>query len=310
MAKIAQTLYSQLKEHGYEGRLVSIQYLHALQEEIETGYRRGLFDEEFYQERLTGFAFNPPDSLPDASSLIVVAVPQPQVRITFTWGGERVPLIVPPTYLHWRETDKQVEDLLAEVLGPQGYRVAQAALPKKLLAVHSGLGTYGRNNICYMDGMGSFHRLVAFYSDLSCQEDNWRELRMMESCQKCSACLRHCPTGAITAERFLLRAERCIAFRNEKPGDVPFPAWLDPSWDDCLVGCLHCQRVCPQNKDFLEWVEEGAEFSTEETALLLQGVALERLPIETVKKLQRCDLVDLLDVIPRNLGALFDRDRL
>ncbi|MGQ9600635.1 MAG: 4Fe-4S double cluster binding domain-containing protein, partial [Anaerolineae bacterium] len=258
MAKIAQTLYSQLEERGYKGRLASIQHLRALQEEIEANYGRGLFDEEFYQERLTGFAFNPPDSLPDARSLIVVAVPQPQMRVTFTWKGKQVPLIVPPTYLHWQETDKQVEDLLVEILGPQGYRVAQAALPKKLLAVHSGLGTYGRNNICYVDGMGSFHRLVALYSDFPCQEDDWQELRMMESCQKCSACLHHCPTGAITAERFLLQAERCLTFCNEKPGDVPFPTWIDSSWINCLVGCLHCQRVCPQNKDFLEWVEEGA----------------------------------------------------
>jgi epoxyqueuosine reductase len=304
---MVQALYTQLEERGYKGRLVSIQYLRALQGEIEASYRLGLFDEEFYQERLTEFKFSPPDSLPEARSLIVVAVPQPQIRVTFTWNEARVSLIVPPTYLHWRETDKRVEQLLAGVLRAQGYRVAQAALPKKLLAVHSGLGTYGRNNICYVDGMGSFHRLVALYSDFPCQEDNWQELRMMESCQNCSACLRHCPTGAITADRFLLHAERCLTFRNEKPGDVPFPTWLDPSWHNCLVGCMYCQRVCPQNKEFLGWVEEGAEFSAEETALLLQGAAFERLPTETVKRLQRFDLIDLLDVIPRNLGAFLDR---
>jgi len=70
---------------------------------------------------------------------------------------------------------------------------------------------------------------------------------------------------------------------------------------------MYCQRVCPQNKEFLGWVEEGAEFSAEETALLLQGAAFERLPTETVKRLQRFDLIDLLDVIPRNLGAFLDR---
>jgi epoxyqueuosine reductase len=303
MAVTAQALYSQLEERGYKGRFVSIQYLRALQEEIEASYRLGLFDEEFYQERLTGFQFSPPDSLPDARTLIVVAVPQPQIRITFAWQGKRVPLLAPPTYLHWRETDRQVEELLAGVLRPQGYHVAPVVLPKKLLAVHSGLGTYGRNNICYVEGMGSFHRLVAFYSDFPCQEDSWQELKMMESCQKCSACLRHCPTGAITADRFLLHAERCLTFRNEKPGDVPFPAWLDPTGHNCLVGCMYCQRVCPQNKEFLERIEEGAEFSTEETAFLLQGVAFDQLPLETAKKLEQNDLVDLLDVLPRNLRA-------
>ena len=98
---------------------------------------------------------------------------------------------------------------------------------------------------------------------------------MMDLCQKCTACLRHCPTGAITSERFLLRAERCITFHNEEPSDVPFPAWLDASWHNCLVGCLHCQSICPENKDYLAWVGEGAKFSAEETALLVEGVPLD-----------------------------------
>jgi formate hydrogenlyase subunit 6/NADH:ubiquinone oxidoreductase subunit I len=50
---------------------------------------------------------------------------------------------------------------------------------------------------------------------------------------------------------------------------VPFPAWVDPVWRNCLVGCMICQRACPEKKEFLGWIEEGAEFSKEETALLL-----------------------------------------
>ena len=307
MMDMVQALDLQLAERSYQGRLMSVQHLDTLQTEVQAHYQSGLFDEEFYQECLTAFAFTLPGDLPDARSLLVVAVPRPQTRLIFTWNQDRVSVLVPPTYLHWRKTVKQVEEVVMGVLGQHGYRLAPAVLPKKLLAVHSGLGAYGRNNICYVDGMGSFHQLVAFYSDLPCQEDHWQELRMMESCQKCSACLCYCPTGAITADRFLLRAERCLTFLNEKPGDVSFPTWLDPSWHECLVGCLHCQRECPQNQDFLEWVEEGEEFSAEETALLLQGAALERLPAATVEKLQRCDLVDVLDVIPRNLGVLLDQ---
>jgi epoxyqueuosine reductase len=298
-----EELFSQLKERGYQGRILSIQHLGDLQEEIEGRYRQGLFDEEFYQEWLTGFAFSPPDSLPEARSMIVVAVPQPQTRVTFTWNGEPVRFIIPPTYFE-QGTEKRVRELLARVLGLAGYRVAEAILPKKLLAVRSGLAAYGKNNISYVPGMGSFHGLVVVYSDLPAQEDHWRKPQMMEICRNCSACLRHCPVGAITSERFLLRAERCITFHNEKPGDVPFPAWIDPSWHNCLVGCLHCQRVCPQNKEFLHWVEERVEFSQEETALLLQGVALDQLPPATAKKLEQSDVVELLDVLPRNLGVL------
>jgi epoxyqueuosine reductase len=301
-------LVSQLEERGYKARIASIQYLHELQEGIEGYYRQDLIDAELYREYLIPFTFSPPESLPEAKSLIIVAVPQPQIRVTFNWNGKPIPVIVPPTYLHSEKIDKQVEDLIAEVLGAQGYRVTQAVLPKKLLAVHSGLGAYGKNNICYVEGMGSFHRLAAFYSDFPCQEGHWQELRMMEACQRCSACLRRCPTGAITSERFLLHAERCITFRNEKPGDVPFPAWLDPSWHNCLVGCLDCQRICPQNRDVLQWIEGGAEFSQQETALFLERVPFNQLPTPTVKKLEHFDLIEYLDLFPRNLRVFFERD--
>jgi epoxyqueuosine reductase len=297
------TLLHQLDEKGCKGRGVPIRHLRDLQEEIEDRHRQGLFDEEFYQECLTGFKFNPPDGLPEVRSLILVAVPQPQIRFTFTWNGEAISLVVPPTYLHWKKTEQHARDLVAGIVGAQGYRVAQGRLPEKLLAARSGLGAYGRNNVCYVDGLGSFHRLVALVSDLPCPEDTWQEARMLECCQKCQACMRACPSGAIAAERFLLHAERCITFRNEKPSSVPFPAWVDPAWHNCLVGCMTCQQVCPENKEFLEWVEDGAEFSQEETALLLEGVTPDRLPAPLAEKLRRWDLVDLLDVIPRNLGV-------
>ena len=133
---------------------------------------------------------------------------------------------------------------------------------------------------------------------------------MMERCQNCSACIRKCPSGAIpsaTSERFVLHAERCITFHNEKAGDAPFPAWLDPSWHSCLVGCLECQRICPENKDFLEWVEEGADFSEEETALVLEGVPHDQLPAETVAKWKKLGLAEDYDIFPRNLGVFLKR---
>jgi epoxyqueuosine reductase len=301
-------LLKALEEQGYLGRVVPVQHVKDLREDIEGRHRSGAFDEAFYRERLTGFAFGPPESLPGASSLIVVAVRQPQIRFTFTWNRRHIPVIVPPTYLHWQQTDRQIEETLAALLEPEGYHVAPALLPKKLLAVRSGLAEYGRNNITYVPRLGSFHRLAVFYSDLPREEeeDDWREPVMMAPCETCRACLRRCPSGAITEERFLLRAERCIVFHNEQPGEVPFPSWMDSSWHNCLVGCMLCQSICPADKDVLGWIEDGAEFSSRETAGLVAGASLDELPAETVRKLDEHDLGDLLDVLPRNLSALFD----
>jgi epoxyqueuosine reductase len=170
--------------------------------------------------------------------------------------------------------------------------------------VRSGLAAYGKNNVTYVPGMGSFHGLVAAYTDLPVAEDDWREPQMMERCRDCEACLRRCPAGAITAERFLLHAERCITFHNEKPAGIPFPPWIDPAWHNCLMGCLHCQWACPENKDARHCVEDGVTFSQAETELLLGGAPLERIPADTLLKMQRVHLDLWVDIIPRNLGAL------
>jgi epoxyqueuosine reductase len=282
-----------------------IQHLRDLQEEIEGRYREGQFNEEFYQERLTSFVFNPPPDFLKAKSIIVVSVPQPQIQHIFNWRGETKSLIVPPTYSTY--PNKEVEALLSKTLVPQGYQVAPSALPLKLLAARSGLGSYGKNNICYVPGMGSFHRLMAFYSDLPCYEDSWQEAQMMETCEDCSACLNNCPTGAISSERFLLHAERCITYHNEKPVNIPFPQWINSSWHNSLVGCMHCQSVCPENADLMQWIEQGAEFTKEETALLLQGVPLDQLPAETAKKIKDLEVTEYFEVLPRNLVVLLNK---
>lgn len=295
-----------LEERGYKGAVVPIQRLNDLQREIDRCYTEGLLDEEFYQESLRLFLFAPPDSLPQPSSLIVVAVPRPQFRIVFSWRNKRFPVLVPSYYLRWRETERQLEEALRQLVLPSGHRFARATLPIKILAVSSGLGTYGRNNICYVPGMGSFHRLWAFYSDMVCRSDSWQDARLLQACEECSACLRRCPTGAIAQERVLLRAERCITFHNERSGDIPFPRWMDPCWHNALIGCSHCQTVCPINRDFTARIEPGEEFSEEETALLLEGSPTEELLPATLKKLQRMDLVDWYDLLPRNLSALLN----
>jgi hypothetical protein len=48
-----EELFSQLEERGHKGRIVSIQHLGDLKEEIEGHYRQGMFDEEFYQTWIT-----------------------------------------------------------------------------------------------------------------------------------------------------------------------------------------------------------------------------------------------------------------
>ena len=130
---------------------------------------------------------------------------------------------------------------------------------------------------------------------------------MTATCDQCKACLHSCPTGAIDPDRFLLHTERCLTLHNEEPQHVPFPQWVDPSWHNCLVGCLECQRVCPENGEVKDWIVGDEVFSEEETALLLDGVAIDELPSATAAKVIRLDLTDLLEFLPRNLSALLSK---
>lgn len=306
MENCADELLSQLEEHDYQGRIVSISHLHELKEEITGRLNQGSFDEEFYKLRLTFFDFSTPEALPLARSIIVAAVPRPQAQATFKYEDIRRDLILPPTYVAYEQTKNHVAELLTDVLEKKGYSVASTALPLKLLAARSGLSEYGRNNITYVSGMGSFFQLVAFYSDMPCKEDSWREAKMMKRCENCQACRLSCPTGAISTDRFLLHAERCIVFHNEKKGNIPFPHWINPSWHNSLYGCLFCQRACPEDKPFLNWIGEREEFSQEDTELLLKGQLLNSLPSSTLQKLRNLDLADpdSLDNLPRNMRVL------
>ena len=72
-----EEVFSRLAKHGYRGRIVSIQHLHELREEIEGRNIQGQFDKGFFQDCLARFDFRVPDSLPEAKSIIVVAVPRP-----------------------------------------------------------------------------------------------------------------------------------------------------------------------------------------------------------------------------------------
>jgi epoxyqueuosine reductase len=124
----------------------------------------------------------------------------------------------------------------------------------------------------------------------------------MALCHDCRACFKSCPSGAIPKDRFLIKAELCLTFHNEREGS--FPEWIKPEWHHCLVGCLHCQSVCWANKHVFNWEETREHFSEKETSMILNGLGEDELPTSTLDKLEKLSLTEYLKLLPRNLEAV------
>jgi len=300
-----QKLFSGLEGLGFKARLVSVKHLQELEDAVEGARLQGLIDEDLYGEYLSGFDFSVPNLLSEARSIIVVASPVPALQVTFMRNGRPFQAIVPPTYNH--DTDQQVYDCITDVLKPEGYQLVTGKLPKKLLAARSGLVKYGKNNIAYVDDMGSYLRLACFYTDAPVSGEHWEEPQMLDQCNKCEACIRKCPTAAISSDRFLLYAEKCLTFHNERK--VAFPEWIDPSWHNCLIGCMICQNVCPVNKRSVRRIVHAGTFSDEETELILKGATREDLHQTTLEKLKHSSLLDGYELVSRNLNALLNASK-
>ena len=287
--------------------IISTDHLPELKMEIKNLQEQGQFDKEFAQQYIPTFQFNPPEELRNAKSIIIVAMPRPPTKAVFNWNKKKQPFVLPPTYTAYDEKRIHIEQLVSDAVGKQGYRVATPRLPLKLVASRSGLGKYGRNNIMYVEGMGSFMRLTAVYSDIPCEKDQWQKTQIMTDCKNCDLCQKACPTGAISSDRFLLKAERCLTYHNEKKASVPFPDWIKPEWHNCLIGCMLCQAACPVNRPYLHSVGEIVEFTEEETKLMLTGVQIEKLPTLLLKKMKLLSLTDYCEELPRNLSALLHK---
>jgi epoxyqueuosine reductase len=235
----------------------------------------------------------------EPKSIIIAAVGFKLCNAVFHYEGKTVTSVV-----EVGNAAEEVKNLLSQ--GNSYHLFFDYWLPQKRLAVRSGLAEYGRNNICYVDGMGSLVTLFVFISDMPCDKEyTWREVKNMDICKTCNLCINKCPTGAILADRFLIDNEKCLTSFNEF-GTEPFPDNIPKSVHHRAVGCSRCQEMCPGNKERFENITESVYFSEEETALLLSGTKFEELPKELSEKIDAYGMKWFYGSLPRNLKALFD----
>jgi epoxyqueuosine reductase len=295
--------------YEYQYRTMSVKHFSELQEDIERLRRGGqLSNSKVFQGYLSDMKFALPEDFPNAKSVIVMAVFVKPMTVHFQFGGTRVPAAMPPNYYESGLTrDTLLDEVRKNIIKQDEYRVERMSdtFYLKLLAVRSGLGQYGRNNICYVDGMGSFLTLHAFLTDYPFEDDHWGEMQMMELCQNCRICIKQCPGGAIREDNFLVDINHCITLYNEVEGE--FPDWIPSDVHHAYMGCMKCQSPCPANREPMKRTGQLEDITEEETRQFISGNPEEGIILSVSQKLKIPYLVkykETVEVASRNIKAL------
>lgn len=235
------------------------------------------------------------------NSIILVAVYRPfYAKINFNYSDKNY------SFLSFVSSDyKKMEKYLKIHLKLDNHKMKKAKrLPLKRLAVHSGLAKYGRNNITYINGLGSNFSYYAYFSDIKNESFKWSTDINLKMCDNCDLCRKICPTKAIEKEIFLINNMKCLSYFNEELGEIP--KWIDNKIHHTLYNCLRCQEICPANFGQEKTIINDLKFNHNETVSLLSGKDFNEFSDDLKRKAKIIGIDDWYEVIPRNLKLLLD----
>jgi len=292
-------------DRGYRVAWGSAKVVLQAQLDIRERHSSQQLDQVLYDAELAAVAET--EQPADAVSVVVVAMPRPAHRVAFELADGRFEALLPPTYFRYRPKFEEVRQDLA-CNGLPGSRIEHLTGPLKATAARLGLVRYGRNNLTYSPGFGSYQQLCGYFTDAELAVSNGtrqHEPSLLPECDGCDRCRAACPTNSISENQVLIHAEHCLTFANENPGT--WPDWVPARAHSCLLGCLACQRSCPANPK-LQVVDSGVTFSREESDALLNGRRTSLSEVNGIKnKLAWIGQPFAELLIGRNLRALVDK---
>jgi epoxyqueuosine reductase len=294
------------KGDGKHLRLVPVERLNDLRSYIELFRENNELNES--QKRFTGmYRFEVPEDLPfTAKSIIVAAVEHySYADVLFHLNGKEYKVY--SAFIDMYDTS-DMGAYLEVALGGLGYHIKEIpmvpGLPQKLLGAQCGLATYGRNNITYIDELGSYFGYATYYSDAPPECDVWFEtLPMMDNCETCGACITNCKTGAILSDRYLIDSQKCYSGISSSPGEFP-P--MPNSAHHSIVRCLKCQYGCPMNAKANKRKYPDVSFDEAETAHILSGAGYDDVSDTFRERALTFGLDKFTASVPRNLKTCFD----
>lgn len=297
---------------SFKYKTMSVDHFKDLQktmDKIKSGGR--ISKHPIFRGYIDKMGFKIPDQFPEARFIIVMAVFTKLMKVNFHFDAAIHEITIPPLYYDDGISIDDLKNVLQnQVIKEPGYRIEKASqIHLKLLAAKSGLGKYGRNNIIFVDGMGSFITLYAFFTDFPFQEDSWHEIKMLEECEKCRNCVGICPTSCISMEDFVVDVTKCITLYNEIDGK--FPRWMRRGWHNALMGCTKCQIPCPANDKIPDYAGRLEDVTEEETRKILQGECNDELISTLTQKLKGfapATSKEYFPIFTRNLDVLIRKD--
>jgi epoxyqueuosine reductase len=297
-------VHSWAASRGLASRVADFGALELVRGRLARLASEGALDAGFVRSSLGGFRYLEGRKIKTPRSLVLLALPRPAHVVTFHPGDRELDLLLPPTYGAY---DPVFDRVRGWFRGDLGLRPSEADLvnaPLKSLAAAAGLVRYGRNNVGYVDGLGSYVQLIGLAVSIPLEPDGELfpiEERALPLCGSCRLCARACSGRAVSRDRFLLRAERCFTLFSESPDPIP-ESVVSPS-PDCLIGCLACQEACPANRGLLKREHSGVVFDREETEAMLSEAGHHRSPLwpDIQAKFSKLETTEDIDLFARNL---------
>ena len=131
---------------------------------------------------------------------------------------------------------------MEELGGTQRFYVDTGPILERDFASDAGLGWNGKSTVQIHKSLGTWTFLCELITTLELAPDP----PLNDHCGKCTQCIDHCPTNAITGPREM-DARRCISYLTiEHKGSIPLE--LRPLIGDRIYGCDVCLEVCPWNR--------------------------------------------------------------
>ena len=141
---------------------------------------------------------------------------------------------------------KEARALADELRGEGCQAISNVQIPLKKYLCGYGLGSFGRNSLIAVDGVGSAFHVQAIltnacfpYSTESYHDGD----RFSDICASCGLCVKACPTGAI-GKNGMIDVTRCLRSVSEQE---IIPKEFEKALENRILGCDVCQSVCPRN---------------------------------------------------------------